>query len=83
MDLSTYNDFNPFRTDNSTYSLGVNLTTDENTLARGINFNNGAQNITLHKSGLRHQFVTGEKTKIAIEVGEGGFWWFLREFAVA
>ncbi|MDP5062632.1 MAG: Ig-like domain-containing protein [Maribacter sp.] len=73
-DLSQYNGFNPFKSDNSLYGIGVNLTADDDATSRGLNFTNGNERITLHTSGLRHQFVAGEKTKIFIEVGIGGFW---------
>lgn len=73
-DLSTYTGFNPFNTNETVYSLGVNLTADEDEAARGVNFTNGSERITLHTSGKRHQFVEGEKTKIFMEVGRGGFW---------
>ncbi|MDC0008379.1 hypothetical protein OAE12_01595, partial [bacterium] len=74
VDLAIYSGFNPFKADNDVYSIGVNLTADNGSDARGVNFTNANERVTLHTSGLRHQFVAGEKTKIFIEVGEDGFW---------
>ncbi|MDO7172459.1 T9SS type A sorting domain-containing protein [Mariniflexile sp. AS56] len=73
-DLSTYTGFNPFRADESVYSIGVNLTTVGDETARGLNFTDGTERMTLDESGTRAQFVAGETTKIFIEIGEGGFW---------
>ncbi len=73
-DLATYTGLNPFRADQSVYSVGVNFTTDEDPTARGINFTNGTQRITLGNYGARKQFVTGTTTKITMEIGVGGFW---------
>ncbi|MBU2950925.1 T9SS type A sorting domain-containing protein [Tamlana agarivorans] len=73
-DLSNYSGFNPFKTDTSVYSVGVNLTTDGDATARGLNFTNATQRITLDQSGTRTQFGAGETTKVFIEIGEGGFW---------
>lgn len=73
-DLSTYSGFNPFRADTSVYSIGANLTTDEDTAARGLNFTNQAARINLDESGTRTQFATGTTTKVTIEIGIGGYW---------
>uniref|UniRef100_UPI0040488960 T9SS type A sorting domain-containing protein n=1 Tax=Mariniflexile sp. TaxID=1979402 RepID=UPI0040488960 len=73
-DLSAFSGFNPFGADTSVYSIGVNLTTDGDATARGMNFTNGSNRITLDTSGTRTQFATGETTKIFIEISYGGFW---------
>jgi len=73
-DLSTYTGFNPFRAETSVYSVGANLTTDEDTTARGFNFTNGTTHLTLAESGERIQFATGTSTKVTLEIGIGGYW---------
>lgn len=73
-DLSAYSGFNPFRATPSVYSIGANLTTDEDASARGLNFTNGTSRVTLDESGTRAQFVSGEKAKVIFEIGIGGYW---------
>ncbi|WPR73170.1 Ig-like domain-containing protein [Flavobacterium sp. NG2] len=73
-DLATYSGFNPFKTETSVYSIGVNLTTDDDITARGLNFTNGTSRLTLDQSGSRAQFATGATTKVTIEIGIGGYW---------
>ncbi|WP_405603984.1 T9SS type A sorting domain-containing protein [Polaribacter sp. Asnod1-A03] len=73
-DLSTYVGFNPFRAETSVYSIGTNLTTTEDDTARGLNFTNTTERVTLDESGTRIQFVAGETTKVTIEIGIGGYW---------
>jgi hypothetical protein len=73
-DLSTYSGYNPFKTDTSVYSIGVNLTTDDDSTARGLNFTNGTSRVTLDQSGTSAEFETGASTKITIEIGIGGYW---------
>lgn len=45
-DLSTYKGFNPFSSDLSVNSIGVNLTTPDSS-ARGLNYTNGTSCVTL------------------------------------
>ena len=73
-DVTSYAGFNPFRSDTSVYSLGVNLTTDLDASARGLNFTNGASSITLDQSGTNVQFVTDASTEVLIEIGQNGVW---------
>ncbi|MDB4199482.1 putative Ig domain-containing protein, partial [Polaribacter sp.] len=73
-DLSTYAGFNPFRANETVYSIGANLTTDGDETARGLNFTNTTERITLDESGTRTQFVAGETTKVTLEIGVGGYW---------
>ena len=73
-DLSTYLGFNPFRAETSVYSIGANLTTNEDATARGLNFTNTTERVTLDASGTRTQFVAGETTKVTLEIGIGGYW---------
>ncbi|WP_158973885.1 hypothetical protein [Cellulophaga sp. L1A9] len=73
-ELSSYSGYNPFGSDQTVYSIGVNLTANEGENVRGVNFTNGSEKITLHTSGKRQQFLEGEKTKIFMEIGIGGFW---------
>ncbi|WP_405563312.1 T9SS type A sorting domain-containing protein [Polaribacter sp. Asnod6-C07] len=73
-DLSTYSGFNPFRATESVYSIGANLTTNEDATARGLNFTNTIERVTLDQSGTRTQFVAGKTTKVTIEIGIGGYW---------
>ncbi|MBU2950924.1 T9SS type A sorting domain-containing protein [Tamlana agarivorans] len=73
-DLSTYSAFNPFKTETSVYSVGVNLTTDGDATARGMNFTNASNRITLDQSGSRAQFDAGKTTKVTFEIGIGGYW---------
>ena len=73
-DLSTYEGFNPFREDESVHSFGINLTTNGDANARGLNFTDGARHITVDESGTNAQFEVGKSTKIFIEIGIGGFW---------
>ena len=54
--------------------MGVNLTADEDLTARGFNITNGTEWVTLDEAGTRVQFATGERTKVFIEIGKGGFW---------
>ncbi|MGJ8762178.1 MAG: T9SS type A sorting domain-containing protein [Polaribacter sp.] len=72
--LATYSGFNPFRADESVYSIGANLTTNEDATARGLNYTNTTERVTLDESGTRTQFVAGETTKVTIEIGIGGYW---------
>lgn len=72
--LSTYSGFNPFRAEISVYSIGANLTTNEDASARGLNFTNTTERITLDESGTSAQFVAGKTTKVTIEIGIGGYW---------
>jgi hypothetical protein len=73
-DLSTYAGFNPFRANETVYSIGANLTTNEAASARGLNFTNSTERVTLDESGTRTQFVANETTKVTIEIGIGGYW---------
>lgn len=73
-DLSTYAGFNPFKTTESVYSIGANLTSNEDATARGLNFTNITERVTLDESGTRAQFVAGKTTKVTIEIGIGGYW---------
>jgi hypothetical protein len=73
-DLATFSGFNPFREETSVYSVGANVTTNGDASARGLNFTNTLTQITLDQSGTRAQFVTGETTKVTIEIGIGGYW---------
>ncbi|ANW96115.1 glycoside hydrolase family 107 [Wenyingzhuangia fucanilytica] len=72
--LSSYLGFNPFRANESVYSIGANLTTNEDATARGLNFTNGNERVTLDESGSRTQFGEGGITKVTIEIGIGGYW---------
>ncbi|WP_066217786.1 galactose-binding domain-containing protein [Formosa haliotis] len=74
IDLASFTGFNPYKSDLSVYSIGANLTADDDATARGLNFTNGTERITLDESGTRTQFVAGEKTKVTIEIGIGGSW---------
>ena len=73
-DLFTYSGFNPFRAETSVYSIGANLTTNEDATARGLNFTNTTERVILDESGTRTQFVAGKTTKVTIEIGIGGYW---------
>nr|AYC81238.1 GH107 fucanase [uncultured bacterium] len=73
-DLASYQGNNPFAATQAVYSIGANLTSDNGTAARGLNFTNGTQVQTLDESGTRIQFATGKTTKVTIEVGIGGYW---------
>ncbi|MGJ8744027.1 T9SS type A sorting domain-containing protein [Polaribacter sp.] len=73
-DLATYSGFNPFRAETSVYSVGANLTTNEDATARGLNFTNTTERVTLDESGTSVQFATDETTKVTIEIGIGGYW---------
>ncbi|MFC5050755.1 Ig-like domain-containing protein [Rubritalea spongiae] len=73
-DLSSYAGFNPFQTDTSIYSLGVNLTTNAGAAAQGLNYTNGSTVTTLDQSGTHAQFVAGSVNEIQIEVGTDGLW---------
>lgn len=73
-DLSAYTGFNPFRADQSVYSLGANITKNEDATARGLNFSDGTSRTTLDESGTRVQFVSEATTKVTIEIGIGGYW---------
>ena len=73
-DLSAFSGFNPFGADSTVYSIGANLTSDEDATARGLNFTNGTERVTFDESGTRAQFMEGETTKVTIEFGIGGYW---------
>lgn len=73
-DLSTYDGFNPFKTDTSVYSLGVNITTDGDATAQGLNFTDGSARTTLDQSGTNVQFVTGASIPVVIEIWQNGAW---------
>ncbi|MGJ8692955.1 MAG: dockerin type I repeat-containing protein [Thalassotalea sp.] len=73
-DLSSYHGSNPFAATQSVYSIGANLTSDNGTSARGLNFTDGSKRVTLDESGTRVQFAIGQTTKVTIEVGIGGYW---------
>ena len=72
--LSNYAGFNPFSTNTTVFSIGANLSTDEDPAARGLNFTNGTERITLDESGTRVQFKAGVATKVTIELNKGGYW---------
>ena len=72
--LSTYDHFNPFRAEPSVYSIGVNLTTDGDASARGLNFTNGTSRRTLDSSGTNAQFVTNQSTEVVMEIRATGDW---------
>ncbi|MDO6739329.1 T9SS type A sorting domain-containing protein [Wenyingzhuangia sp. 2_MG-2023] len=72
--LSTYTGFNPFKAESSVYSIGANLTTDEDTTARGLNFTNVIERTNLDESGTRAQFKAGTLVKVTIEIAKGGYW---------
>jgi hypothetical protein len=71
---STYEGFNPFKTETSVYSLGVNLTSDGGTGARGLNFTDGSTCTTLDKSGDNVQFVAGSSSWVVLDIGPNGEW---------
>ncbi|WP_162026986.1 LamG-like jellyroll fold domain-containing protein [Lentimonas sp. CC4] len=73
-DLSTYGGFNPFRVDTSVYSIGANVTEDQDVASQGLNFTNGSTVTTLDQSGTRAQFQAGETCEVTIEIGKGGYW---------
>ena len=73
-DIADYSGFNPFRATPTVYSIGANLTTNETTTARGLNFANGTKSVTLDVSGTSAQFVAAKTTKVTIEIGIGGYW---------
>ena len=75
-DLSNYQGYNPFAETTSVYSIGANLTSDNGTDARGLNFTDGSKRVTLDESGSRVQFKIGETTKVEIEIGIGGSWFY-------
>ena len=72
--LSGFSGFNPFKVESSVYSIGANLTADNDPAARGLNFTDGSQRVTLDTSGSRVEFATNDTTKVVIEIGIGGFW---------
>lgn len=73
-DVTTYSGVNPFRADTSVYSLGVNLTTDGDANARGLNFTDATVRTTLDQSGTNVEFVTDASTEVIIEIGQNGAW---------
>jgi hypothetical protein len=73
-DLSTYSEFNPFKVNTNVYSLGVNLTIDDDVSAQGLNFTDGLTRTTLDQSGTRAEFKAGEPCEVTLEFGEGGYW---------
>ncbi|MDB4345838.1 hypothetical protein OAA45_00770 [bacterium] len=73
-DPATYSGFNPFRADETVYSLGVNLTTHGDVNARGLNFTDGVVRTTLDESGTNAQFLVDVSTEVVIEVGPNGAW---------
>ncbi|MGJ8639243.1 MAG: LamG domain-containing protein [Opitutaceae bacterium] len=73
-DMATYSGLNPFRADETVYSLGVNLTTAGDASARGLNFTDGAVRTTLDESGTNAQFEVDASTEVIIEVTPNGAW---------
>lgn len=60
-DLASYSGFNPFLSESTVYSLGVNLTTSGDASARRLNFTNGHSRTTLDQVGTRVDFGTGDR----------------------
>jgi hypothetical protein len=73
-DPTTYEGYNPFRTDTTVYSLGVNLTAEGGTEKRGLNFTDGSTCTTLDQSGDNVEFVAGSSTPVVIEILPDGAW---------
>ncbi|MGJ8673451.1 LamG-like jellyroll fold domain-containing protein [Rubritalea sp.] len=73
-DLASYTGLNPFKVDTSVYSLGVNLTSNGDTTARGLNFTNGSSRTTLDVSGSNVQFPTDISTEVTIDIRPNGVW---------
>ncbi|MGJ8677449.1 MAG: hypothetical protein ACSHX0_08020, partial [Akkermansiaceae bacterium] len=73
-DLSSYSGYNPFKTDTSVYSLGVNLTQNGDSFGQGLNFTDGSSRTTLDRSGDNIQFPVNESTEVVIEILPGGRW---------
>ncbi|WP_411826912.1 putative Ig domain-containing protein [Luteolibacter sp. AS25] len=72
--ISTLSGDNPFRANNSVYSIGANVTAVGGVASQGLNFTNGSTRVTLDQSGTRTQFVAGETCEVTIEIGVGGYW---------
>ncbi|MGJ8744950.1 T9SS type A sorting domain-containing protein [Polaribacter sp.] len=70
-DLATYAGFNPFGEDTSIYSLGINLTEDQGSAMRGLNFTNASIAENLDDS---NSFIVNESTEITLEIGKNGAW---------
>ncbi|WP_411826914.1 hypothetical protein [Luteolibacter sp. AS25] len=68
-DVASYAGFNPFATDTSVYSLGVNVAGN-----RGLKFTNGSAVTTLDQSGTNVEFIAGASTEVVIEIGPNGAW---------
>ena len=72
--LASYVGDNPFGTELSLYSFGVNLTAGNDVAAQGLNFTDGGTRTTLDQAGNHAQFAAGEATKVELEIGKGGYW---------
>lgn len=73
-DLSNYDGFNPFRGENSIYSIGLNVTGGRGAKGQGINFSDGTISRPLDQSGSRAQFMAGKPTLLTLEIEPGGYW---------
>ncbi|MGJ8653079.1 MAG: LamG domain-containing protein [Opitutaceae bacterium] len=73
-DLSSYAGYNPFASDTSVYSLGINVTADNGAAARGLNFTNASSRVTLDQSGTNVQFPVNQASEVVLEVGSDGAW---------
>jgi hypothetical protein len=71
-DLSTYSGVNPFATQTDVYSLGVNLTVNED--MQGLNFTDGTAVTNLDQSGDNVQFLTKKSVPVVIEINQDGVW---------
>jgi hypothetical protein len=73
-DLSSYTNYNPFAVATDVYSLGANLTADDDATAQGLNFTDGLTRTTMDQSGTHVQFVAGSSSWVVIDIGPDGAW---------